>query len=78
MYGFDNFGIAAFNVFSLFTLDCWSIIMITIRNGDDKTYDGFFVITIIVGALFVLNLVTAVQYFFFERVISEQKAQLAK
>ena len=60
MTGFDNFGLAALNVFEIFSQDTWGVLMYRIRNGKNYTFDSFFILCIFVGAIIVINLVLAI------------------
>lgn len=60
MTGFDSFGLAALNVFEVFSMDTWGVLMYRIRNGKNYTFDVFFILCILVGAIFVINLVLAI------------------
>jgi hypothetical protein len=60
MTGFDNFGMAALNVFEIFSMDTWGVLMYRVRNGKNYTFDLFFILCIAFGTFFVLNLVLAI------------------
>jgi hypothetical protein len=61
MTSFDNIFISSLIIFQIFTMDGWTDIMYKIRvSFNSYTYDFFFMFTVIVGAFFVINLVTAI------------------
>ena len=75
----DNIGIAVLTQFELITLEGWTDVMYKLRNaqGGDKFFDIFFVLSVVFGAFFVLNLMIAVQFQFlndaFEEVAEQQE-----
>jgi len=61
--GFDNIMKSILNIFVIITLEGWTDIMFMIREaGGGVYYDCFFVLCVIFGAFFVLNLMIAVQF----------------
>ena len=58
----DNVIYASYTVFKIITLEGWSDTMYSVRKayGGNSTYDFFFVSVVLAGAVFVLNLMTAV------------------
>jgi uncharacterized membrane protein YhdT len=73
MNSFDNFFLAALNIFEIFSMDTWGVLMYRIRNGKDYTFDPFFILCIAIGSIFVLNLVLAIQFFFFDMMLEEDE-----
>ena len=58
---FDNTAVGMLNIFIIITLEVWSDIMYMIRTVTDSySYDIFFVIVVLLGNFFVLNLMIAV------------------
>lgn len=63
MTSFDNILKSVLNIFIIITLEGWSEIMYKIRNATGTVlYDIFFILVVIFGAFFVLNLMIAVQF----------------
>jgi hypothetical protein len=63
MTSFDNTLVGMVNIFIIITLEGWSDIMYMIRSTTDSyAYDFFFVIVVLLGNFFVLNLMIAVQF----------------
>ena len=61
MTSFDNIFIASLIMFEVLTMDGWTGIMYEIRRATQSfTYDFFFIFAVIIGAFFVVNLVTAI------------------
>lgn len=60
----DNIFLSVLTMFELITLEGWTDVMYKVRNasGGKRTLDIFFVISVVFGAFFVLNLMIAVQY----------------
>ena len=72
--GFDNIGMAATNIFEMFTMDEWSITMYTVRHATGSyIYDCFFIFTVMVGGYLVVNLVVGIQFNYFEVVRNQQR-----
>jgi hypothetical protein len=56
------------NIFEIMTLEGWSDVMYMVRQAEDTyVYDMLFVLCLGMGSFFVLNLMTAVQFAFFEK-----------
>jgi hypothetical protein len=64
MVSFDNLPNSVLIVIEIITLEGWTDIMYAVRqaNGGSQVYDAFFIILVVFGAFFVLNLVTASQF----------------
>jgi hypothetical protein len=63
---FDNLASASLTVFSLFTLDHWSDVMYLVNDATQNTnYDIFFILIVLMGSFFIVNMVTAVQFFYY-------------
>lgn len=58
----DNIFLSVLTQFELITLEGWTEVMYKVRNasGGKRTLDIFFIISVIFGAFFVLNLMIAV------------------
>ena len=69
MFCADNLLYASLMIFEIITLEGWSDMMYTVRraNNGEFTFDFFFTLVVVTGAFFVLNLMTAVQFNYFER-----------
>jgi hypothetical protein len=53
-------------------MDGWTDIMYKIRfSSNSYTYDFFFILAVIVGAFFVINLITAIQFFYYDKIKEE-------
>jgi hypothetical protein len=67
--GFDNIGMAATNIFEMFTMNEWSVTMYTVRHATGSyNYDCLFIFTVMVGGYLVVNLVVGIQFNYFEKV----------
>ena len=57
----------------MITLEGWSDVMYKVRNanGGSVTLDLFFIISVVFGAFFVLNLMIAVQYNYLDDAMNE-------
>ena len=61
MTSFDNLFSSILNIFIIITLEGWTEIMYNIRNATGTVgYDIFFVLIVVLGTFFVLNLMVAV------------------
>ena len=70
---FDNLGNSALLVFGMFTLDGWSDTMYLIRDVKHTViYDMFFLIAVYVGGFFVLNLIAAIQFQYYDTIKFER------
>ena len=76
----DNIFYALLTQFELITLEGWSDVMYKVRNANNgsKLQDAFFVLSVVFGAFFVLNLMIAVQFKFLDEAIQEVKEQELK
>jgi hypothetical protein len=60
---FDNIFKSVLNIFIIITLEGWTDIMYMVRKATNTVgYDIFFVVTVVFGTFFVLNLMIAVQF----------------
>jgi len=48
------------------------------RNGKNYTFDAFFILCIAAGSIIVLNLVLAIQFFFFDMMLEADSVESAK
>ena len=87
LISFDNVLITSLLTFEMFTLDGWSTVMYLIRKSQKTyAYDIFFLFVVYVGAFFILNLITAVIYNYYdmlkkkaaEQAIIKEKAKFSK
>jgi len=70
---FDDIISSSVLMFEMFTLDGWSDIMYLVRRANQSNiYDIFFLIVVWVGAFFVVNLVCAIQFQYYD-VMKRQK-----
>ena len=61
MTSFDNLFSSILNIFIIITLEGWTDIMYDIRNSTGTLgYDIFFILVVVFGTYFVLNLMVAV------------------
>jgi hypothetical protein len=64
---FDHLPNAALIIFSMFTMDGWSDVMYMIRDVmGSKNYDAFFLSVVYVGGFFIINLVSAIQFQYYD------------
>ena len=71
---FDNIGVGVLNIFIIITLEGWTDIMYMIRQVmDTNSHDFFFIVCIIVGNFFVINLMVAVQFTYLRQSLEEGK-----
>ena len=64
---FDNIGISSLIIFSMFTMDNWIDMMYLIRRAKDTYfYDMFFVMVVYLGSFFIINLIAAIQFFYYD------------
>ena len=84
---FDNVGLSILNIFIIITLEGWTDIMYQVREASNqKVYDLYFCLIVILGTFFVLNLMIAVQFTYLQESLGEdpeaakkaRKAELAK
>lgn len=60
---FNNILKSVLNIFIIITLEGWTDIMYKIRSATGTVaYDIFFILVVIFGSFFVLNLMVAVQF----------------
>lgn len=71
---FDNIGVSLLNIFIIITLEGWTDVMYMIRQSQDTYfYDVFFVLTVVMGTFFVLNLMIAVQFSYLQSTLTDSK-----
>ena len=62
-FNFDNILWSMLNIFQIITLEGWTSMMYIIRDAEDsKMFDIFFLMCVLFGSYFVLNLMIAVQF----------------
>ena len=73
----DNIFLSILTQFELITLEGWTDVMYKVRNasGGKRTLDIFFIISVVFGAFFVLNLMIAVQYNYLNQALTEIEEQ---
>jgi hypothetical protein len=72
MTSFDNLPLATLAVFQMFTKDGWDHIMHLIQAAThSNSQDFFFLFTVLIGSFFVVNIVTAVQFFYYKQLKSK-------
>jgi len=60
---FDNILKSVLNIFIIITLEGWTDVMYKIRSATGSVaYDIFFILVVVIGAFFILNLMVAVQF----------------
>lgn len=76
----DNIFVSVLTQFELITLEGWTDVMYKVRNasGGSTSMDIFFIISVVFGAFFVLNLMIAVQYQYLSLAFSEINDQKEK
>lgn len=71
---FDNIFISVLNVIIIITLEGWTDIMYQIRDATGTLgYDIYFVMVVIFGTFFVLNLMIAVQSSYLNQSFDEER-----
>jgi hypothetical protein len=62
-FSFDNILLSILNIFQIITLEGWTDMMYIVRDATESYIsDVFFIICVLFGAFFVLNLMIAVQF----------------
>jgi ABC-type transport system involved in cytochrome bd biosynthesis fused ATPase/permease subunit len=62
-FSFDNILMSIMNIFQVITLEGWTSMMYIVREATATyAYDIFFILIVLFGAFFVLNLMIAVQF----------------
>ena len=65
---FDNVANAALVIFTMFTMDGWSTVKNMIRDAMHSCmYDSFFLAVVYVGGFFIINLVAAIQFQYYDK-----------
>ena len=60
-FSFDNLLYSVMNIFQIITLEGWTDMMYLVRDAEDTlAYDMLFVLIVLFGAYFVMNLMIAV------------------
>ena len=75
LFNADNLAYACLLVFSVITLEGWADQMYIVREAKSRgvIFDLYFVMVVLTGAFFILNLMTAVQFKFFDEEMKEKK-----
>lgn len=76
----DNIFVSILTQFELITLEGWTEVMYKVRNahGGSYVFDIFFILSVVFGAFFVLNLMITVQYDKLNRAMAEINEQKEK
>lgn len=83
LQNWDNIAMGVLTQFELITLEGWSDVMYKVRNAHNGAVisDVFFILSVVFGAFFVLNLMIAVQFNFLDesfRDVAEQQEKEKK
>lgn len=71
---FDDILISMLNIFQVISLEGWTDIMYVMRDAtDSRLYDIFFILCVLFGAFFVLNLMIAVQFTYLGEAFDEDE-----
>lgn len=72
-FSFDNILYSILNIFQIITLEGWTNMMYIVRKATGSTaYDFMFVLIVLFGAFFVLNLMIAVQFTYLGEAFDEE------
>ena len=76
-YGFDNVLLSMFTIFQMVTLEGWTDAMYMVKEAA-RTYsfDVFFLIIVVLGAMVILNLMVAVQSSFLDQAFDEEESEI--
>lgn len=81
-FQFDTLLYSVLNIFQIITLENWSEMMYLVREAEDSyAYDMLFILIVLLGAYFVMNLMIAVQFTYLSTAFDEEdreKAELAE
>lgn len=70
---FDNILYSMMNIFQIITLENWSEMMYIVRQSEQSNvFDSFFILCVVIGAFFVLNLMIAVQFTYLGEAFDEE------
>ena len=62
------------NIFQIITLEGWTDMMYIVRDAEQTYwYDSFFILCVLFGAFFVLNLMIAVQFTYLKEAFDEEE-----
>jgi hypothetical protein len=75
IFSADQLGYACLLVFGVITLEGWADQMYIVREAKNKSilFDVYFLMVVLTGAFFILNLMTAVQFKFFDASMQKKK-----
>eukprot|EP00937_MAST-01D_sp_MAST-1D-sp2_P005061 g5061.t1 len=59
---FDNIGSSLLTIFQVMTLEGWTPIMYAVRDSAGSISDAYFILVVLIGSLFVVNVIVAVIY----------------
>jgi hypothetical protein len=72
-FSFDNLLYAVMNIFIIITLEGWTDMMYVVREAiGGYAFDGLFIIIVLFGAYFVMNLMIAVQFTYLSSAFDEE------
>ena len=81
-FNFDNIFYSIMNIFDIITLQNWTEKMYLVREAEDTyAFDMLFILIVLLGAYFVMNLMIAVQFTYLSSAFDEEdreKAELAE
>ena len=73
-FNFDNIFMSILNIFQIITLEGWTDMMYIVRDAEQTyAYDVFFILCVLFGAFFVLNLMIAVQFTYLKEAFDEEE-----
>ena len=73
-FNFDNILYSMLNIFQIITLEGWTTMMYYIRDAENtKLFDLFFLMCVLFGSYFVLNLMIAVQFTYLGDAFDEEE-----
>ena len=79
MSSFDNILKSDLNIFIIITLEGWTDLMYKVRRSTNTyAYDIFFVLVVIFGAFFIINLLVAVQFSYLSQSFKEMISKNSK
>uniref|UniRef100_A0A7S1IVH8 Ion transport domain-containing protein n=1 Tax=Eutreptiella gymnastica TaxID=73025 RepID=A0A7S1IVH8_9EUGL len=70
---FDNIGIALLTLFTMVTTEWWTVVMYDVQNGISGWYWPYFVLLMLLGAFFVINLCLVIINDAFEKNVQAER-----
>jgi hypothetical protein len=72
-FSFDTLLYAIMNIFVIITLEGWTDMMYLVREAvDSYAFDALFILIVLFGSYFVMNLMIAVQFTFLSTAFDEE------